>query len=89
MGDIVDGLIRASQYKSDSLSEEFEFGNGKNYSINELAEAFGDYPKEYIPKRDGEMRETLCTDKKARKEMGWKPYSIDIIDYIKKYSLVK
>ena len=25
VGDIVDGLIRASQYKSDSLSEEFEF----------------------------------------------------------------
>ena len=88
--DIVDGLIRAGNHSGYYYTfEEYELGRGKNYSINEIADAFGDYPREYNPKRDGEMRETLCTDRKSKKEMGWKPYSIDIIDYIKKYSLVK
>ena len=89
VGDIVDGLIRASQYKSDSLSEEFELGNGKNYSINELAEAFGDYPKEYIDARPGEMRVTLNTDTKAGDLLGWKPKG-DIVKFVKEnYILMK
>ena len=89
VGDIVDGLIRASQYKSDSLSEEFELGNGKNYSINELAEAFGDYPKEYIDARPGEMRVTLNTDTRAEDLLGWKPKG-DIIKFVKEnYILMK
>ena len=89
VGDIVDGLIRASQYKSDSLSEEFELGNGKNYSINELAEAFGDYPKEYVDARPGEMRVTLNTDTKAGDLLGWKPKG-DIIKFVKEnYILMK
>ena len=89
VGDIVDGLIRASQYKSDSLSEEFELGNGKNYSINELAEAFGDYPKEYIDARPGEMRVTLNTDTRAGDLLDWKPKG-NIIKFIKEnYILMK
>ena len=62
--------------------ETFELGNGKNYSINELAEAFGDYPREYIPKRPGEVRESLNTDTKAKEVLGWIPKG-DIIEYIK------
>jgi len=54
-----------------------------NYSINELADAFGDYPREYIPKRPGEVRESLNTDTKAYTMLGWKPKG-DIIEYIKK-----
>ena len=89
VGDIVDGLIRASQYKSDSLSEEFELGNGKNYSINELAEAFGDCPKEYVHARPGEMRVTLNTDARAEDLLGWKPKG-DIIKFVKEnYILMK
>ena len=89
VGDIVDGLIRASQYKSDSLLEEFELGNGKNYSINELAEAFGDYPKEYIDARPGEMRVTLNTDTRAGDLLDWKPKG-NIIKFIKEnYILMK
>ena len=89
VGDIVDGLIRASQYKSDSLSEEFELGNGKNYSINELAEAFGNYSKVYIDARPGEMRVTLNTDTKAEDLLGWKPKG-DIIKFVKEnYILMK
>ena len=86
--DIVDGLITVSNrltlFKGGHIAgEEFEFGRGKNYSVNEIADAFGEeYPRHYFPAREGEMRETLCTDKKARKELGWKP-TRDIIEYIK------
>ena len=54
---------------------------GKNYSINEIAVAFGDYPTEYIDK-GLEMRNTLNTDTKAKDLLGWKP-TVDILDYIK------
>ena len=91
--DIVDGLIRCSDVllmKStlpDSVlsgsTETFELGNGENYSINEVADAFGDYPKEYIETRKGEMRVTLNTDNKAQNLLGWKPKG-NIIKFIKK-----
>ena len=62
---------------------EFELGRGKNYSINEIADAFGkDYPRKYELGLPGEMRDTLCTDTKAKDLLGWKP-TRDIIEYIK------
>ena len=84
VGDIVDGLVRCgkSLFMAEFNRESFELGNGNNYSINELAEAFGDYPKEYIDARPGEMRETLNTDTKAQKRLGWKPNG-DIVRFIK------
>ena len=91
--DIVDGLIRVSNrltlFKGGHIAgEEFEFGNGKNYSINELVEGFGkEYPKEYIPKWEGEVRESLCVDKKARRELGWKPKG-DIIQFIRENYII-
>jgi UDP-glucose 4-epimerase len=77
--DIVDGLVRCYLLKG---YNEFELGRGKNYSINEIADAFGDHPREYVDEWLGEMRETLCTDTKAKEELGWKP-TRDIIEYIK------
>ena len=56
--------------------------------INEIANAFGDYPTKYIDKRPGEMRYTLNTDTKARDMLGWNPKG-DIIDYIKNNILGK
>jgi len=88
--DIVDGLIRVSHRTTLNkyVGESFEFGNGKNYSINELVEGFGkEYPKEYIPKWEGEVRESLCVDKKARKELGWKP-TRDIIKFIRENYII-
>ena len=88
--DIVDGLIRVSHRTTlgRHIGEEFEFGNGKNYSINELVEGFGkEYPKEYISKWEGEVRESLCVDKKARKELGWKP-TRDIIEFIRENYII-
>ena len=85
VGDIVDGLIRCgkSLFMAEFNGESFELGNGNNRSINELAEAFGEYPTEYIDARPGEMRETLNTDTKARDVLGWKPKG-DIIEFINK-----
>ena len=88
--DIVDGLVRVSHRTTLNkyVGESFEFGNGKNYSINELVEGFGkEYPKEYIPKWEGEVRESLCVDKKARRELGWKP-TRDIIEFIRENYII-
>ena len=83
--DIVDGLVRAFELDPRYVFEEFEFGRGKNYSINEIADAFGEYPKEYIEEWPGEMRETLCQERAlthAESVLGWIPKK-DIIEYIK------
>ncbi len=80
--DIVDGLMRCSEHFT-FMGEEFELGTGNNYSINEVADAFGGYPREYIPKRPGEMRTTLCTDIKAHQLLNWHPTG-DLIEFIKK-----
>jgi nucleoside-diphosphate-sugar epimerase len=51
-------------------------------------EGFGkEYPKEYIPKWEGEVRESLCVDKKARRELGWKP-TRDIIEFIRENYII-
>ena len=90
----MDGLIRCGKGLSGSddrvviTGKIFELGRGKNYSINEIASAFGNYPTEYIDKRPGEMRNTLNTDTKAKDLLGWEP-TVDILDYIKKYILEK
>ena len=92
--DIVDGLIRCGKGLSGSddrvviTGKIFELGRGKNYSINEIASAFGNYPTEYIDKRPGEMRNTLNTDTKAKDMLGWNPKG-DIIEYIKNNILRK
>ena len=81
VGDIVDGLIRCGDSIDEVNGEIFELGNGGNYSINQIADAFGQYPREYIAKRNGEMRETLCRDENANELLGWIPKG-DIINFI-------
>ena len=86
--DIVEGLIKSGEALIDGSSSvvsgaEFELGTGNNYSINEVADAFGDYPTEYIPRRPGEMRNTLCEDTLAHELLGWTPKH-DLIEFIKK-----
>ena len=74
VGDIVDGLVRCGENINEICGEEFELGNGENYSINELAEAFGaNYPVTYIKERKGEIRNTLCQDENANELLGWNP----------------
>ena len=78
--DIVDGLILTSESKSWGLT--IELGRGKNYSINDLVDMFGeDYPRQYIDKRPGEMRSTLCDLGLAYSVVGYKP-TRELKDYI-------
>ena len=56
--DIVNGLYLISQ--SDITKEDaWELGTGKNYSLNQVAEMFGDVEKKYVPDVKGNYRETL------------------------------
>ena len=68
--DIVDGLVKCSEHNF--KAEFFELGRGVNYSINEIANMFGeDYPREYIPARKGEYDVTLADYSKAKNKLGW------------------
>ena len=86
VNDIVDGLIKCgkglmNENNNIIAGEIFELGRGVNYSINEVAEMFG-CRKKYIPSKQGEVRDTLCRDKKAYELLNWRPkYNLD--DYIK------
>ena len=67
--DIVDGLVKCSEHNF--KAEFFELGRGVNYSINEIANMFGeDYPREYIPARKGEYDVTLADYSKAKLKLG-------------------
>ena len=85
--DIVDGLVRCGNGLLDEASsvisgQAYELGRGINFSINEIADMFGnDYPKKYIPARRGEYPFTLADYTKAKEELGWNPTK-DIKDYI-------
>ena len=86
--DIVDGLIRINRAMNGEVDmryagEIFELGSGKNYSINEVANMFGeDYPWEYIPARKGEYDVTLADYSKAKLKLDWEPKG-DLNSYIK------
>ena len=81
--DIVDALFKC--IGKDFRAEEFEFGRGVNYSINEIANMFGkDYPKTYIPARPGEYPTTLADYSNAKNKLDWEPEK-NIKDYITKW----
>jgi UDP-glucose 4-epimerase len=87
--DIVDGLVKCGdgllgENSSEISGEIFELGRGINYSMNEVVDMFGEYPRKYIPARKGEYPVTLCEDTKAHELLGWKPI-VDIKDYIKEW----
>jgi UDP-glucose 4-epimerase len=79
--DIIDGLLLVNEKQA--WGEIFELGKGHNYSVNEIANAFGK-EVEYTDNKPGEAEITLCTDTAAKDILGWIPKK-DIIDYIKEY----
>jgi UDP-glucose 4-epimerase len=87
--DIVDGLVLTAEGKSWGLT--IEFGRGKNYSINEVADMFDIpgpdghfyYERKYIDKRPGEVRSTLCDLGLAYSTVGYQPKR-NLEDYINK-----
>lgn len=69
--DIVEANILAATRKEDFNGDVFNIGNGKNYSINEVADMFKG-KKIYGEKRI-EPFETLADNAKAKLNLGWKP----------------
>ena len=82
--DIVDGIVRSSdEYFKEC--EIFELGRGVNFSINEIVDMFGkDYPRESLPKREGEYDVTLADYSHAQDLLNWKP-TRNIKDYIRDF----
>lgn len=78
--DIVDGLIRIMN--KNAFGYTFELGRGKNYSILEVLQMFGQ--KEFIfePDRPGEVDSTLCDNSLARQILDWEPKN-NLEDYIR------
>jgi len=80
INDIVSGLISCLNHEF--YAEFFELGRGMNYSINEVADMFGEkYPKKYIAKRDGEYPYTLADYSQAEKLLNYNP-KYNLKDYI-------
>ena len=65
----------------DYTGDVFNVGSGKNYSIQEIADAISD-KQNYISQRKGEMDTTLADITKIREVIGWTP-EIDVLDWIK------
>ncbi len=70
--DIVDGLIRIAE-SNEKHEDAWELGTGKNYSLNEVADMFGDIKKEYVDDVKGNYRETLRINNDAIDRLGWQP----------------
>jgi len=78
--DIVNGLIKILE--RGNYKDDFEFGRGKNHSVNEVAKMF-DITPEYKENKSGEAQDTLCDNSVAKKLLNWSPI-INLEDYIYK-----
>ncbi len=76
--DIVSGLIKILE--RGNYKDDFEFGRGKNYAINEVAKMFNINPV-YKKDKPGEAQDTLCDNSVAKKSLNWRPV-INLEDYI-------
>lgn len=63
------------------VGEVFNVGTGKNYSVQEIANAISEN-QIYLPKRPGEMETTFADITKISKVLGWSP-KVDVIEWIK------
>jgi UDP-glucose 4-epimerase len=70
--DIVDGLIKIAETEH-TEEDAWELGTGKNYSLNEVANMFGNVVREYVNDVKGNYRETLRVNDSALLKLGWEP----------------
>jgi len=82
VGDVVNANILAATNLGDFNGEAFNIGNGKNYSVNEVAKMFNG--KTIKGKDVLEPFQTLADNSKADLEFNWKPQG-DLPSWIKKY----
>ena len=70
--DIVDGLIKiAESYRTHE--DAWELGTGKNYSLNEVADMFGNVQRAYVDDVRGNYKETLRINDDAIRKLEWQP----------------
>ena len=81
--DVSRGLVKILE--KGTYKDDFEFGRGKNYSINEVAKMFNIDPL-YKKDKPGEAQNTLCNNDNSKKLLNWRPV-INLEDYIKKLKL--
>ena len=67
--------------KQQAYGHVFEFGRGKNHTINEVAAMFNIIPN-YLEDKPGEAQETLADYSNAASILAWEP-KINLEDYIK------
>ncbi len=73
--DVVRAIRLAAEAKASFKGEVINIGNGKNYSILEIADIIGgpSHKHAFIDPRPGEVRESLADVSKAKKLLGWEP----------------
>ena len=86
VGDVVNANILASKSKNVGKGEVINIGNGKNISINELAQNIGGEVVFNEPLN--EPFANLADIKKAKKLLDWEP-TTDLISWIKNYKKIK
>ena len=82
VGDVVNANILAAQNYDKFNGDVFNIGNGKNYSVNEVAEMFGG--EKVKDKKVIEPFQTLADNSKASLIMNWEPTG-DLPSWIKNY----
>lgn len=70
--DIVRANILAMENVNVGRGDPINIGTGKNYSVLEVAAIIGG-PIEHISLRQGEAKESLANNTKARRMLGWEP----------------
>lgn len=84
VGDAVEANILAATQKDKFNGDVFNIGNGKNYSVNEVADMLGG-TKTY-GKKVKEPFQTLADNSKANLMLDWQPKG-DLPTWIKKYKM--
>ena len=76
-------LAAITDIKDEDYGEVYNVGNGKNYSVNQVARMVTclDSRLSYIPERPGEARETLAQNTLLRLIFGWRP-TVELEDWI-------
>jgi UDP-glucose 4-epimerase len=82
VSDVVSANCCITYEELDQWGETYNIGYGKNWSIQEIADAINTDEQVHLSARPGEMRETLADIRKAKAELTWKP-KVDIMDWIR------
>lgn len=86
--DLADAHIRAVEYlRRGNVSNVFNLGNGKGFSVNEIIDAAEkaagqSIRKEIAPRRAGDPAVLVASSEKAKKVLGWEPKHTDIVGII-------